>query len=132
VSGAGSVQEWSGSTWTSAVNTASAPGEGVGGASKTDVWVAIGTLDATGGELDHWNGTTWDQKVTTSHPMLSVWAADTDDVWAVGQAGLIMYWNGSAWSEEASRTTVNLWTVRGDSTVVWAAGDNGTILMRTR
>ncbi len=131
--GAGSVQEWNGATWASAGDSPPLEGEGVGGASTSDVWVATGNYGETGGgRLDHWNGTTWDVMTTTAEPMLSVWAGASDDVWAVGSAGTILHWNGSTWTAEASGTTADLWTVRGDVSVVWAAGSSGTILMRQR
>lgn len=63
---------------------------------------------------------------------LGVWGSAADDVFVVGQPGLIYHWNGADWQREQSGTTAALTDVWGDGTgVVYATGHNGTILRRS-
>ena len=59
----------------------------------------------------------------------AVYAATTNDVFAVGDAGTILYRRDNAWTAMTSNTTENLRGVGGTSaTDVWAVGVNGTLL----
>jgi hypothetical protein len=61
--------------------------------------------------------------------LYSVWAADADDVFAVGAGGTILYRHGGTWMVMASGTTANLHAVWGASaTDVWVAGSGGVVL----
>src|SRR5262249_13611271 len=54
--------------------------------------------------------------------------SSSTDLWAFGEAGLIVHGNGTAWSTVASPTTATMfaaWTTSASD--VWAAGD-GTVL----
>jgi cysteine-rich repeat protein len=60
---------------------------------------------------------------------LAIHGTAANDVWIVGQAGLILHWNGTTWSSVASGTTRALrsvWTM--SSSAAWCAGDGGVIL----
>ncbi len=62
----------------------------------------------------------------------AVWGTGADDVYVVGQPGLIYHWNGSAWAREDSHTTEVLTDVWGDgSGTVYVTGNNGTILRKS-
>lgn len=58
-----------------------------------------------------------------------------DDVWAVGNAGIILHYDGTRWTEQTPRpvpAATNLRAIWGASpTDVWAVGDGGTVLHRT-
>lgn len=62
---------------------------------------------------------------------LGIWGSGPDDIFIVGQPGLIFHWDGTAWSQENSGTTVALTDVwgSGDGTV-YATGHDGVILRR--
>jgi hypothetical protein len=63
---------------------------------------------------------------------LGIWGSGPDDIFAVGQPGLIYHWDGSEWRRENSGTTVALTDVWGDDTgAVYATGHRGTILRRS-
>lgn len=68
----------------------------------------------------------------TTSTLRAAWAAAPDDVWAVGDGGVIRHWTNAAdrrWEVVASPTTEALAAVWGSSTTdVWAVGDGGTIL----
>jgi hypothetical protein len=58
-----------------------------------------------------------------------VWEASTGDVFAVGDAGVILQRTGGVWTQLASGTTQSLRGVFGTSaTNVWAVGLGGTVL----
>lgn len=62
---------------------------------------------------------------------LAVWGSGADDVFVVGQPGLIYHWDGTTWSREQSGTDATLTDVWGDGTgTVYATGHRGTILRR--
>lgn len=59
----------------------------------------------------------------------SVWAADLNNVFAVGEGGVILHRHDNTWTAMASGTTKPLQGVWGISaTDVWAGGDDGTLL----
>lgn len=62
---------------------------------------------------------------------LGVWGTGPDDVYVVGQPGLIFHWNGAAWSQQESGTSVALTDVWGDGAgTVYVTGHDGVILRR--
>jgi len=63
---------------------------------------------------------------------LGVWGTGPDDVYVVGQPGLIYHWNGTAWNKQDSGVDVALTDVwgPGDGTV-YATGHDGVILRKS-
>ena len=58
-----------------------------------------------------------------------LWGFDGNDVWAVGDQGVLRHWNGQGWSVIASPVLGDLhgaWGARPDD--VWAVGDDGTVI----
>lgn len=75
------------------------------------------------------DGWCWRNPLPQGDKLSSVWAADANNVWAVGDTGRIMKWNGTAWSPQPSGTTQTLDSVWGsDADNVWAVGAKGTVL----
>jgi hypothetical protein len=77
--------------------------------SSDDVWAVGGYLESGGPARTltlHWNGSVWSQIVSPADGrLLSIDAAASDDIWAVGETivggytkTLTMHWNGSNWS----------------------------------
>ncbi len=63
---------------------------------------------------------------------LGVWGSGPDDIFVVGQPGLIFHWNGTGWQQEESGTTAPLTDVWGDGAgTVYATGHGGVILRRS-
>jgi hypothetical protein len=59
----------------------------------------------------------------------AVWAANLDDVFAVGDAGTILHRRNNAWTAMTTGTTKNLRGIWGlSASDIWAAGDDGTLL----
>ena len=57
-----------------------------------------------------------------------VWVAESNEVYAVGENGLILHFDGAEWRRMESGTVENLNCVHGDADEVYAAGRNGTVL----
>ena len=63
---------------------------------------------------------------------LGVWGSGPDNVWIVGQPGLIYYWDGDIWVDQTSPTSQPLTSVWGDDTgTLYITGHNGVILRNT-
>ncbi|HOX25143.1 MAG TPA: hypothetical protein PLL30_05245 [Candidatus Krumholzibacteria bacterium] len=63
---------------------------------------------------------------------LGVWGTDPDNVYVVGQPGLIYHWNGDEWARQTSGTEVALTDVWGDGAgTVYITGHRGTVLRRS-
>jgi hypothetical protein len=110
---------------------------GIWFADDTHGW-GIG-LGISGNVIQNWNGTTW----TTLDPapalpsnaqLKAISGSSPNDVWIIGNAGLILHWNGSAWSAMTSpvgaedfltvwsRTSTDAWIGGKTSILHW----NGT------
>jgi len=64
--------------------------------------------------------------------LLAVWGTGPEDVYAVGQPGLIFHWNGDTWTRQESGTSVALTDVWGPGDGnVYITGHDGTILRKT-
>lgn len=79
------------------------------------------------------NGTTWAEKAAPPFLIYGLWAAGTDDVYAVGPAlgGVtsLSHWNGTAWTPVASPRGDDLHRVRGTGACdVWAVGKDGGVI----
>ena len=110
----------SGTTW----SPEAVPGQtlqSVFGLSPTDIF-ASGLFD-----MLHWNGVEWTQQTTPSGYWWDLWAAASDDVWAVGDG--IIHYDGSTWSQIDLGFEPDLRSVVGTGPDdVFAAGDVGLLM----
>lgn len=71
----------------------------------------------------------WENPFPQGSTLEAVHGTAPDDVWAVGEGGVVLWWGGEAWTSTPSGTTSSLRSVwaaaRND---VWIAGDQGTLL----
>lgn len=58
-----------------------------------DAYAATGRGDGSGGRLLHYVGVKdgWDLMASTTSPLFGVWAGSRDDVWAVGDKGVLVH-----------------------------------------
>jgi hypothetical protein len=103
---------------------------GVWGSSATDVYVVGGF---TGNEIFHYDGTNWVNTFSESNlelPFLqAVWGTPGNEIFAVGNGGVIRHKDGLDWDTMNSATTNTLRDVWGSSAAnVFAVGANGTML----
>lgn len=54
-----------------------------------------------------------------------VWGSVTDNVYAVGNSGIIVYWNGESWNSQLDGEANDLFAISGNESVVVAVGDEG-------
>lgn len=95
-----------------------------------DVWAVGGTPDQPDAENDvvlHWNGSAWTKESVPEPKKLAffkVWGARPDDLWVVGEAGVVWHRTASGWKREAEGlATGRLTTVSGCSaSEVFAVG----------
>jgi len=80
---------------------------GVAALSSSDVW-AVGlarlSVTETGPLLAHWDGVSWAVQTSadlhlTAGSLEAVDAMAPDNVWAVGQRGLVLHWDGKGWQQ---------------------------------
>jgi hypothetical protein len=112
---------------------------GVWGSVRGNVW-AVGAK-GSGGAILHRVGTPggplygWSLSSLASAPLNGVWGRGTNDVFAVGDGGLILHYNGTAWSvmtkprdQFGQEVQAKLNDVFGDDHEVFAVGAGGVIL----
>ena len=78
--------------------------------SLNDLWAGEGVMVAVGNDSNIFRlDGSWSAEIAPSTQHLrSVWGLASDDIWAVGLAGLLLHWDGVAWNqvittEEAAR-----------------------------
>lgn len=116
------------SGWTEAFDAAERGWQmNVWGTSQTNVYTVGGSLER--GRIQHFTGETW-QEVTlgVDVPLLN-WAFGfgPEDVFVVGNDGVVLHWDGTRWQEQSTPTRAPLWGVWGAARDdVWAVGGTGT------
>ena len=105
------IERWNGTSWQTIANPGPNFLSGVAELSPTDVWavgeqwITTGPSNGNGGWRTltmHWNGTQWSIVPSptpsgSENGLSSVLALAANDVWAVGNGGLIERWDGIAW-----------------------------------
>ncbi len=103
---------------------------GVAPISERDVWV-VGQGLTGGGFVFRFDGTMFAPVALPpgTRPLMAVWAAGPDDVWAVGQRGTILRRVGAAFAAIPGGTDSELNAVFGTgSNDVWIVGSGRTVL----
>ncbi|MBX7196747.1 MAG: hypothetical protein K1X94_32140 [Sandaracinaceae bacterium] len=140
VGDAGTILHFDGTTWTRWAPIApNVRFEGVWASAVDDVW-AVGWEQrvASGGTYEDYgviyrgDGVGWSRMASAmvgpSYDLHfeDVWGSAADDVWAVGESGMIHHFDGLAWSAVASSASNRIDGIWGtSSTDVWAAGYDG-------
>ncbi len=104
------------------------------GTSLNDVFVGAGSYQL-GGDTFHWDGVGWTDLPDDAiwREVSGIWAAATNDVWAVTESGSsgggeTWHWDGSSWTYVATPASVRLFGVWGAaSNDVFAVGQTGTV-----
>jgi hypothetical protein len=123
----GSFFHWDGQTWTQTTGPISDTVlQDLVMFSPIDGWAVGGGVCFTcqdTGKIFRWDGNSWQFFQGAVRYLWAVDGAAPDDVWAVGQNGLILHWDGANWTSVASPTTVQLRALSVRSaTDVWAVG----------
>ncbi|MEZ4405750.1 MAG: hypothetical protein R3A52_04525 [Polyangiales bacterium] len=137
VGDAGAVLHWDGRAWTRQATPTDAPLWGVWGAAPNDLWAVGGAGDANAPPVMlHWDGAAW---AAAEFPTLTragvsaffkVWGTGADNVYVVGQRGVVLHRSGGAWREEFVGVSGDLVSVWGtDADHVLAVGGRGNALV---
>jgi hypothetical protein len=102
------IEHWNGTQWSVSPNAIGA-GSGhseilsIAAISPADVWALAEVGKNNPAIIEHWSGTQWSiVSLPVSGTLHSLSAVSANDVWAVGNDGLILNWNGTQWSQVAN------------------------------
>jgi hypothetical protein len=102
------IEHWNGTQWSVSPNAIGA-GSGrseilsIAAISPADVWALAEVGKNFPAVIEHWNGTQWSiVSLPVSGTLHSLSAVSANDVWAVGNDGLVLNWNGTQWSQVAN------------------------------
>jgi hypothetical protein len=135
----GRITHYDGTTFTSSVSGTTATLWGVMAFSPTDAWAVGGTPEGTAAEEDdivlHWDGAAWTHETLPGTPLgrslFKVWGTSDDDLYVVGEAGVIWHRGAAGWVLQASTpplSTGTLFTVHGCSaTEIYAVGGSSIL-----
>lgn len=71
-------------------------------------------------------GWCWRYPLPQGNDLHNVWGTAANNVWAVGERGVILHWNGTDWAGVPSPTTAALYGLHGSGPAdVWAVGAGG-------
>jgi hypothetical protein len=104
------IEHWNGAQWSvspGAIDTTGTANSGrilsIAAISPADVWALAAVGKGNPAVLEHWNGSTWSiVSLPVGGTLHSLSAVSANDVWAVGNDGLILNWNGTQWSQVAN------------------------------
>ena len=132
---AGTVLHWDGQAWSKQATPTTQDLWGVWGAAPGDLWAVGGDGLAAGhATLLHFDGSSWTQETLPAlqkvdvWQLLKVWGTSAENVYAVGQRGVVLHRKGGAWAEElvgASDDLVSLWGTGPDRIVAVGGRANG-------
>ena len=121
----GVLLEYADGAWTKAGNLTSAELRGVHGFGSAGPWFAVG---GGGSIVQNLDGVWEVGKSPTSLVLHGVWGANPNDVWAVGNLGVMVRFDGTSWTEFDSPTGLTLYDVDGRSaTDMFAIGAGGVM-----
>lgn len=133
----GTIVHFDGGVWTKQASPTTEDLWGIWGAAPNDLWAVGGRGLAEGqATLLHFDGATWSTARLPSlqkpnvWQLLKVWGTDAENVYAVGQRGVVLHWDGHAWTEElvgASDDLVSLWGTDREHIVAVGGRSNGIV-----
>lgn len=133
----GTVLRFDGSTWSAQDSGTTENLWGVWGAAPDDLWAVGGSgfPEATPTVL-HYDGTAWSTQTLPTliranvHGLFKVWGSSADNVYVVGQRGVVLHWDGAAWTEElvgATDDLVAVWGTAPDRVLAVGGRSNGIV-----
>lgn len=131
VGNGGTILSYDGTTWTRAQSPTTEDLWGIWGANKNDLWAVGGSgrSESTATVL-HFDGKDWEEwplptlKIA-ARALFKVWGTSAQDVYAVGQRGIVLHFDGRAWSEVDVAAT-------DDLIALWGTGPNNILAVGGR
>ena len=97
---------------------------GIWAFSPSDVWVS----SRSHATVHHFDGMEW-MSYPLSAGVRRLWASGPNDIWGVGNGGVVQRFTGVKWESVPSTTSNFLWGVAGSgSSDVWMVGEGGDVL----
>jgi hypothetical protein len=128
------LEHWNGTQWSIVPGAiGGTPGRvlAVAAISPTDIWAAAAVGKHNPPSIENWNGSQWSTvSLPTGETLHGLSAVSADDVWAVGNDGVILNWNGTQWSQVANPSggTENLAAVDAlSASDAWVISYDGTL-----
>ncbi|GAB4564394.1 MAG: hypothetical protein Tsb0020_14500 [Haliangiales bacterium] len=132
VGATGTVLHWDGATWEQQPTPTDQNLWGVWGASSDDMW-AVGGAGREAGQATilHYDGETWTKEDVPAlqranvYAFFKVWGTGADNVYIVGQRGVVLHYDGETWTEEFAG-------VSGDLISLWGSGPDHIVAVGGR
>ncbi len=132
----GRITHWDGAAFTEMTSGTDVTLFGVWAASPSDVWAVGGTPDAPAATNDvvlHYDGVSWKPEALPEQKkvaLFKVWGSSADNVYVVGEAGVIWHRTGGTWKREGESVAKSrLTTVSGCSaSEVYAVGGRDVLV----
>lgn len=134
VGNGGTIIHWNGTDWTLQETPTTEDLWGIWGASPDDLWAVGGRGREPGQEtILHYDGDTWTNAPMPDivragvHAFFKIWGTSADNIYIVGQNGVVLHYDGSQWTEEfagANDDLISLWGTGPDRIV--AVGGRGS------
>lgn len=127
----GRITHWNGTAFEEKASGTTATLFGVMAFAPDDAWAVGGSPDDASAPNDvvlHWDGASWKPETLpapkTPGALFKVWGASADDLWVVGDAGVVLHRKAGTWTREAEGLAKGrLTTVAGCSaSEVYAVG----------
>lgn len=133
----GTVVHWDGHTWAVQPTPTRDPIWGVWGAARNDLWAVGGSGDGTAPPVMlHYDGAAWTSVAIPTlmragvSAFFKVWGTGPDNVYVVGQRGVVLHRTGGAWREELAGVSGDLVSIWGtDPQHILAVGGRGNALV---
>jgi hypothetical protein len=101
-----------------------------------DAWAVGGDGFMRDPVLCHYDGAAWTmvelpELTVDSKGLFKVFGVAPDDVWAVGDAGLLLHWDGSTWTQvevDTASDLISLWGTGADELLAVGGRANGTLV----
>ncbi len=130
----GVILHYEGEQWTKQTSPTTESLWGVWGATEDDLWaVGGGGREGDLPVLIHYDGTTWENVVVPAleraqvRAFFKVWGVSADQVYVVGQQGVVLHWNGESWVEINVGTSDDLIALWGTTTSPSGDSEEGTV-----
>lgn len=134
VGNGGTIIHWNGADWTLQETPTDEDLWGIWGAAPDDLWAVGGRGREAGQEtLLHYDGNAWTSAELPDivragvHAFFKIWGTSADNIYIVGQNGVVLHYDGSQWTEEfvgANDDLISLWGAGPDRIV--AVGGRGS------
>ncbi|MFC1480831.1 hypothetical protein ACFL6E_01120 [Candidatus Neomarinimicrobiota bacterium] len=92
------------------------------GSSADDIWAVGDVFPGPTGMIVHYDGEKWSTELELDQPLHGIWGRKSNDIYAVGESGVVKHYNGSGWEHIQLPDSLSLQNVGGDRDDVFIYG----------